>query len=35
MGETGFVSGPHVHWEAVIRGVYTDATIWTQADRDP
>jgi murein DD-endopeptidase MepM/ murein hydrolase activator NlpD len=35
MGETGFVSGPHVHWEAVIRGVHTDPTIWTQAPIDP
>jgi len=35
MGETGFVNGPHLHWEAVIAGVRTDPTLWTQADIDP
>jgi murein DD-endopeptidase MepM/ murein hydrolase activator NlpD len=35
MGETGFVSGPHLHWEAVIRGEHTDPTIWTQVAIDP
>jgi murein DD-endopeptidase MepM/ murein hydrolase activator NlpD len=35
MGETGFVNGPHVHWEAVIGGVRTDPTLWTQANIDP
>ncbi len=35
MGETGFVNGPHVHWEAIIGGVRTDPTIWTQADIEP
>jgi murein DD-endopeptidase MepM/ murein hydrolase activator NlpD len=35
MGETGFVSGPHVHWEAVIGGVRTDPTLWTTAAIDP
>jgi murein DD-endopeptidase MepM/ murein hydrolase activator NlpD len=35
MGETGFVNGPHVHWEAVIAGVRTDPMLWTQADIDP
>ena len=35
MGETGFVNGPHVHWEAIISGVRTDATLWTQADIEP
>jgi murein DD-endopeptidase MepM/ murein hydrolase activator NlpD len=29
MGETGFVSGPHLHWEAIIGGVRTDPTLWT------
>lgn len=35
MGETGFVSGPHLHWEAVIAGVRTDPGLWVQADIDP
>jgi murein DD-endopeptidase MepM/ murein hydrolase activator NlpD len=35
MGETGFVSGPHVHWESLIHGVRTDPGLWTQANVDP
>jgi Peptidase family M23 len=35
MGETGFVSGPHVHWEAVIGGVRTDPTLWLNAPIEP
>lgn len=35
MGETGFVSGPHVHWEAIIGGVRTDPMLWTQVAVDP
>lgn len=35
MGETGFVNGPHVHWEAIIGGVRTDPMIWTQAPVQP
>jgi murein DD-endopeptidase MepM/ murein hydrolase activator NlpD len=35
MGETGFVNGPHLHWEAVIAGVRTDPGLWVQADIDP
>jgi murein DD-endopeptidase MepM/ murein hydrolase activator NlpD len=35
MGETGFVSGPHVHWEAVIGGVRTDPTLWVGAAIEP
>jgi murein DD-endopeptidase MepM/ murein hydrolase activator NlpD len=35
MGETGFVSGPHLHWEAVIAGVRTDPGLWVQATIDP
>lgn len=35
MGETGFVSGPHVHWEVIISGVRTDPMIWTQAPVSP
>ncbi len=35
MGETGFVSGPHLHWEANIGGVRTDPTLWTLAPVEP
>jgi len=35
MGETGFVNGPHVHWEVVISGVRTDPMIWTQTAVEP
>jgi len=35
MGETGFVNGPHVHWEAVISGVRTDPTLWTLGPVEP
>jgi murein DD-endopeptidase MepM/ murein hydrolase activator NlpD len=35
MGQSGFVNGPHVHWEAIISGVRTDPTLWTLAPIDP
>jgi murein DD-endopeptidase MepM/ murein hydrolase activator NlpD len=35
MGETGFVSGPHLHWEAIIGGVRTDPLLWTEATVEP
>ncbi|TMB69648.1 MAG: M23 family metallopeptidase [Chloroflexi bacterium] len=35
MGETGFVSGPHLHWEAIIGGVRVDALLFTQQPLDP
>lgn len=35
MGETGFVSGPHVHWEAIIHGLRVDAMLFTQAGIEP
>lgn len=35
MGETGFVSGPHVHWEAIVHGVKVDPTLFTQPGVDP
>ena len=35
MGETGFVSGPHLHWEAIIGGVRTDPLLFTQQPVDP
>jgi hypothetical protein len=35
MGETGFVNGPHVHWEAIIHGLRVDPTLFTQAGVEP
>jgi murein DD-endopeptidase MepM/ murein hydrolase activator NlpD len=35
MGETGFVSGPHLHWEVVISGVRTDPMPWVQDAVEP
>lgn len=35
MGETGFVSGSHLHWEAIIGGVRTDPVLWTLGPVDP
>jgi murein DD-endopeptidase MepM/ murein hydrolase activator NlpD len=35
MGETGFVSGPHLHWEAIVGGARTDPLLWTQQAIDP
>ena len=35
MGQTGLVTGPHVHWEAVVHGVRVDAMLWTEASIDP
>jgi hypothetical protein len=35
MGETGFVSGPHLHWEVVIGGVRTEPMLWVQEAVEP
>jgi Peptidase family M23 len=35
MGETGFVSGPHLHWEANVGGVRVDPLLFTQQPLDP
>jgi murein DD-endopeptidase MepM/ murein hydrolase activator NlpD len=35
MGETGFVSGPHVHWEAIVHGLRVDPVLFTQPGIDP
>ncbi|MDO8616940.1 MAG: M23 family metallopeptidase [Dehalococcoidia bacterium] len=35
MGETGYVNGPHVHWEIVIHGVRVDPMLWTQGPQEP
>ncbi|HEY5625752.1 MAG TPA: M23 family metallopeptidase [Dehalococcoidia bacterium] len=35
MGATGLVTGPHLHWEAVIHGVRVDPSLWTQGGVEP
>jgi murein DD-endopeptidase MepM/ murein hydrolase activator NlpD len=35
MGTTGFSSGPHLHWEAIVRNVRVDARLFTQAGTEP
>jgi murein DD-endopeptidase MepM/ murein hydrolase activator NlpD len=35
MGETGFVSGPHLHWEVVISGARTDPMLWLAGTIEP
>lgn len=29
-GATGLVTGPHLHWEVVIRGIEVDGALWLQ-----
>ena len=35
VGATGFVSGPHLHWEAIVHGVRIDPTFWTYGPVEP
>ena len=35
VGATGFVSGPHLHWEAIVGGVRVDPTLWTYGPVEP
>ena len=30
VGETGLVTGPHLHWEVIVRGVEVDGLPWLQ-----
>jgi murein DD-endopeptidase MepM/ murein hydrolase activator NlpD len=30
MGATGLVTGPHLHWEVIVRGVEVDGRLWLQ-----
>ncbi len=30
VGSTGLATGPHLHWEIVIRGNHTEPLQWTQ-----
>ena len=35
IGTTGLSTGPHLHWEVIVRGVDVDPIQWTQAQRPP
>ncbi|HEU4760174.1 MAG TPA: peptidoglycan DD-metalloendopeptidase family protein [Dehalococcoidia bacterium] len=35
VGATGLVSGPHLHWEAIVGGVRVDPTLWTYGPVEP
>ncbi len=35
MGSTGFVTGPHLHWEAIVQGVKVDARLFTLGGAEP
>jgi murein DD-endopeptidase MepM/ murein hydrolase activator NlpD len=28
IGSTGLVTGPHLHWEVIVRGVEVDGELW-------
>ncbi len=34
-GASGLVTGPHLHWEIIVRGVEVDPTIWTFEEIGP
>ncbi|RLC59294.1 MAG: hypothetical protein DRI30_00865 [Chloroflexi bacterium] len=35
MGATGLVTGPHLHWEAVVQGVRVSPSLWTLGGVEP
>ena len=35
MGATGFATGPHLHWEAIVQGVRVDPRYWTEGGVEP
>lgn len=34
-GASGLVTGPHLHWEIIVRGVEVDAALWTLEEIGP
>jgi hypothetical protein len=30
VGKTGLVTGPHLHWEVIVRGIEVDGSLWLQ-----
>jgi murein DD-endopeptidase MepM/ murein hydrolase activator NlpD len=35
VGATGLVTGPHLHWEAIVHGVRMDPAVWTFRPLEP
>ena len=35
MGSTGLSSGPHLHWEAIVRNIRVDPRHFTYIGADP
>jgi len=35
VGSTGMVTGPHLHWEVVVRGLVVDPIPWTLEEKGP
>ena len=35
IGSTGLVTGPHLHWEVVVRGIEVDGQLWLSGAVSP
>jgi hypothetical protein len=35
LGQSGYVTGPHLHWEAIVHGVRVDARLFTVGGAEP